>query len=171
MLADDPALTCRLPGMAARSPDRVIFDTEARTPPTARLFADPVPVLVVTAPDADDGRRAALAAAGAVLIAAPRAGEGLDLRAALAALDARGIGRVLVEGGAVIAEALAAADLVDEAWIACSPVAIGGDLVRPFGGDAVAALSQKLVMTERDVAGNDFLTHMRRTCSQASSQT
>ena len=40
MLADDPSLTCRLPGMACRSPVRVVLDRRLRTPPEARLFDD-----------------------------------------------------------------------------------------------------------------------------------
>ncbi|WMS43354.1 bifunctional diaminohydroxyphosphoribosylaminopyrimidine deaminase/5-amino-6-(5-phosphoribosylamino)uracil reductase RibD [Acuticoccus sp. MNP-M23] len=172
VLADDPSLTCRLPGMAARSPDRIILDTDARTPTNARLFADrKVPVLIFVALDADPARCEALQAAGAVLLAVPRAGAGLDLAAALGMLSERGIGSVLVEGGAGIAEALAAADLIDEAWLVRAPHLLGGDLVRPFGGDPVAALSENLVIDARDVAGSDFLTHMKRTCSQASSQT
>jgi len=173
VLADDPALTCRLPGMANRSPVRVIFDAAARTPPTARLFADPaVPVLIVTAEGADAARCAALAAAGADVIAVPRAGAGVDLRAALEALGARGIGRVLVEGGARIAEALAGVDLIDEAVIVRAPHRLGGhDLVRPFGGDPVAGLGVHLAIDSRAVAGTDKLTHMKRICSQASSLT
>ena len=36
ILADDPDLTCRLPGLADRSPVRVVLDTHLRTPPADR---------------------------------------------------------------------------------------------------------------------------------------
>ncbi|MEZ5856378.1 MAG: bifunctional diaminohydroxyphosphoribosylaminopyrimidine deaminase/5-amino-6-(5-phosphoribosylamino)uracil reductase RibD [Hyphomicrobiaceae bacterium] len=38
VLADDPELTCRLPGLAHRSPDRIVLDTRLRTPPTAKVY-------------------------------------------------------------------------------------------------------------------------------------
>ena len=37
VLADDPLLTCRLPGMEARSPVRVVLDRALRLPGTSRL--------------------------------------------------------------------------------------------------------------------------------------
>src|SRR5205807_9299002 len=40
VLADDPALTCRLPGMAARSPVRIVLDRELRLPLDCRLVRD-----------------------------------------------------------------------------------------------------------------------------------
>ena len=40
VLADNPSLTCRLPGMTCRSPVRVVLDRRLRTPPEARLFDD-----------------------------------------------------------------------------------------------------------------------------------
>jgi len=40
VLADDPALTCRLPGMADRSPVRVVADSKLRTETGAKLFRD-----------------------------------------------------------------------------------------------------------------------------------
>ena len=39
-LADDPQLTCRLPGAQARSPVRVVLDTALRLPETSALVAD-----------------------------------------------------------------------------------------------------------------------------------
>ena len=51
VLSDDPQLTVRLPGLAARSPVRVILDTHLRLPLGARLVrtAREVPVWVIAA--------------------------------------------------------------------------------------------------------------------------
>src|SRR6185312_7943024 len=38
-LADDPELTCRLPGLSERSPVRVVLDRQLRLPPGAKLLA------------------------------------------------------------------------------------------------------------------------------------
>ncbi len=52
VLADNPSLTCRLPGMSCRSPVRVVLDRRLRTPPDAQLFDDVmVPVWLVCAAD------------------------------------------------------------------------------------------------------------------------
>ena len=114
--ADDPSLTCRLPGMAEASPRRVIFDTEARTPPTARMLSelDRAPVTLCVGEGADARRLGALETAGAELLVLPRgAGGRVDLHAALEHLSQRGIATVLVEGGAALADALLEGDLVD----------------------------------------------------------
>ena len=54
-LSDDPLLTCRLPGMADRSPVRVIFDSELRLPQDSQLVVDAekVRLIVITAAEAD----------------------------------------------------------------------------------------------------------------------
>src|SRR5438270_677098 len=53
-LADDPRLTCRLPGLEKFSPVRVVLDTRLRLPPSGALAtsARATPVWVVAAPDA-----------------------------------------------------------------------------------------------------------------------
>ena len=49
VIADDPLLTCRLPGMEDRSPLRVVFDSGLRLPLASQLVttAREVPVWVV----------------------------------------------------------------------------------------------------------------------------
>src|SRR5437764_12238002 len=59
VLADDPQRTCRLPGLAHRSPVRVVIDRQLRIPPRMRLVSDArtVPTWVLTSPSADPARR------------------------------------------------------------------------------------------------------------------
>ena len=127
---DDPELTCRLPGLAERSPVRVVFDASHRLPLTAKIVAGSrqVPTWVVVGPDAPAARRHALADAGAVVLDGKGDAYGhIDIAEALRALAARGITRVLCEGGGGIAAALLRWDLVDRlAWFH-APVVIGGD--------------------------------------------
>jgi diaminohydroxyphosphoribosylaminopyrimidine deaminase/5-amino-6-(5-phosphoribosylamino)uracil reductase len=137
VLADDPLLTCRLPGMESRSPVRVVLDRALRIPGTSRLVhsARETPLWVMTSNLAEAPAAVKLGAAGAQVIrvattAAPP--PGLDLSAVLHALAEKGITRLLVEGGARVASSFVAAGLVDEVWLLRGP--------DPIGADGVAAL-------------------------------
>jgi diaminohydroxyphosphoribosylaminopyrimidine deaminase/5-amino-6-(5-phosphoribosylamino)uracil reductase len=133
--ADDPVLTCRLPGLERRSPVRVVIDGKLELPLASRLVrsARDVPVWCLTAADVGGERRQALQAAGVELIdVAPAAGGHVELAAALAALGQRGITRLLVEAGEGLAAALLREGLVDRAyWYRAGRVA---------GADGLAAL-------------------------------
>lgn len=129
--ADDPLLTCRLPGMAARSPVRVVLDRALRMPNGSRLVhsARETPLWVVASELAEAPAAAKLGAAGTQVIRiAPTAGPGLDLRALLHALSEKGITRLLVEGGSRVASSFVAADLVDEVWLLRGLEAIGSGI-------------------------------------------
>lgn len=134
--ADDPLLTCRLPGMEARSPVRVVLDRSLRISGTSRLVqsARETPLWVMTSNMAEAPAAVKLGAAGAqvIRVAATTAPPGLDLSAVLHALSGKGITRLLVEGGARVASSFVAAGLVDEVWL------LRG--ANPVGADGVAAL-------------------------------
>jgi diaminohydroxyphosphoribosylaminopyrimidine deaminase / 5-amino-6-(5-phosphoribosylamino)uracil reductase len=147
VLADDPLLTCRLPGMEARSPVRVVLDPNLRIPRTSRLVrsARATPLWVVTSNLAEAPAAAILGAAGAQVIRVAMASTprpGLDLVAVLRALAERGITRLLVEGGARVASSFVAADLVDEFWLlrGGSPIGAGG--VAALEGLSLASFTQ-----------------------------
>lgn len=166
VLADDPELTCRLPGLADCSPVRVVLDTRLRTPPSARLVttARLVPTWLLTAPDADPVRRVAFADRGVTVIEVPPdPAGGLDLAAALKALGERGLTRVLVEGGAQLAASLLRAGLVDRLLWFHAPRVIGGDgvpAIAAFDFDRLAdAPSFERIAVE--AVGDDVLTVLR----------
>jgi diaminohydroxyphosphoribosylaminopyrimidine deaminase/5-amino-6-(5-phosphoribosylamino)uracil reductase len=129
-LHDDPDLTCRLPGMAERSPVRVVVDGRLRLPLTSRLVAtaNDVPTWVITLEHNESSRRHAFEDAGVDLIeVAPGLDGSIDLDLAMGALGDSGVTRVLVEGGAHLAAALLRADLVDRLVWFRAPRMIGGD--------------------------------------------
>jgi diaminohydroxyphosphoribosylaminopyrimidine deaminase/5-amino-6-(5-phosphoribosylamino)uracil reductase len=135
VLADDPILTCRLPGMEARSPVRVALDRALRLPGTSQLVhsARQTPLWVMTSELSEAAAAMKLGAAGAQVIRLPPTNApGLDLMAALHALSERGITRLLVEGGARVASSFVSAGLVDEFWLLRGP--------QPIGADGIAAL-------------------------------
>jgi diaminohydroxyphosphoribosylaminopyrimidine deaminase/5-amino-6-(5-phosphoribosylamino)uracil reductase len=132
VLSDDPLLTCRLPGMEARSPVRVVLDRSLRTPGASRLVhsARETPLWLMTSSLSEAPAAMKLGAAGAHVMRvattfAPP--PGLDLVAVLQALSTGGITKLLVEGGARVASSFIAADLVDEVWLLRGRGAVGAD--------------------------------------------
>lgn len=164
VLADDPELTCRLPGFAPVPTVRVVADSRLRTPLGARLFNDPAPVWVLTREGGDPAGLAALRQQGAepIEIAGGEvaAGDGgLEPLAMLRALAGRGITRVLVEGGAALAASLLGAGLVDGvAWFT-APSLIGGDGLAAVGPMGVRALGEavRLAVTGTRAVGACWL--------------
>lgn len=155
VLADDPLLTARLG--EARQPVRVVFDSAARLPLDCRLLAtlDEAPLTVVHGPGADQRRLEALRAAGAETILAAGASPGERVTAALAELGRRGLTSLLLEGGATLAAAFAAAGQVDEARVFVAPRWLGG----PAPDVPVAALQGG--PTEAETVGEDTLIRTR----------
>jgi len=132
VLADDPMLTCRLPGMEARSPVRVVLDRALRIPGTSRLVhsARETPLWVMTSSLSEAPAAVKLGAAGAQVIRVATTSApppGLDLLAVLHALSDKGITRLLVEGGARVAASFVTAGLVDEVWLLRGPDPIGAN--------------------------------------------
>jgi diaminohydroxyphosphoribosylaminopyrimidine deaminase / 5-amino-6-(5-phosphoribosylamino)uracil reductase len=147
VLSDDPLLTCRLPGMEARSPVRVVLDRSLRIPGTSRLVhsARETPLWVMTSNVSEAPAAMKLGAAGAQVIrlaTTTSAPTGLDLVDVLHALSEKGITRLLVEGGARVASSFVAASLVDELWLLRGPDAVGGDGVAALDALPLTAITQ-----------------------------
>jgi len=126
--ADNPSLTVRLPGLAGRSPVRIVLDSSLRLNPSSRLVrgARDVPTWVLATRSAPAHARRMLASFGVEVIPVEPGRDGrLDLRAALAALAERGLTRICSEGGPHLADALAAADLVDTCTLITGPGHLG----------------------------------------------
>lgn len=166
VLSDDPLLTCRLPGMATRSPVRIVVDTELRTPVNGRLAASVAiaPVWIVGHPEAPANREAALRARGFDVLRVPPGGGGLDIRAMLEALATRGITRLMVEAGPRLAAAFLAAYCVDEAVLFRSDMTIGADGLDAIEGAPLAALTQspRFVGGKPQPVGVDMMTRFQR---------
>ncbi|BBL82301.1 bifunctional diaminohydroxyphosphoribosylaminopyrimidine deaminase/5-amino-6-(5-phosphoribosylamino)uracil reductase RibD [Thermus thermophilus] len=140
VLKDDPALTVREPDFRPfplmveppplRDPLKVVLDTEARTPPTARLFrkgprGEPARVLVFVGEGAPRARVSALEEAGARVVALPREGGRVDPERALAFLLEEGVDGVLLEGGPRLAGAFLERGLVDKLALFLAPRILG----------------------------------------------
>ena len=165
--ADDPSLTCRLPGMKAWSPVRVVLDGALRTPGTAKLLSglDMAPTWLVCGEGAPSDREAALEGQGAGVLRAPAdAGETLDLKAVLEQLAERGITRLMVEGGPTVARAFLDADLVDEAVLFVGHAPAGADGLEPFVSEGLDRLRKSGHFTcvdRRDIGRDQRFTYRR----------
>ncbi len=123
-IADDPELTprdCQPP--ATRRPLRVVVDRRARLPTGSRLARTArQDVLCLVSGEAPADRRRSLERVGVetAVIA--------DLDSGLRLLADRGISSVLCEGGAGLAAALVAADLIDLMRVFVAPIVLADDV-------------------------------------------
>jgi diaminohydroxyphosphoribosylaminopyrimidine deaminase/5-amino-6-(5-phosphoribosylamino)uracil reductase len=166
--ADDPLLTCRLPGMEARSPVRVVLDRSLRIPGASRLVhsARETSLWIMTSSLSEAPAAMKLGAAGAqvIRVATTATPPGLDLTAVLHALADKGITRLLVEGGARVASSFVAAGLVDEVWLLRSPDAVGADGVAALDALPLSAITQSPLFAQRasETLQSDTLTIYER---------
>jgi diaminohydroxyphosphoribosylaminopyrimidine deaminase/5-amino-6-(5-phosphoribosylamino)uracil reductase len=162
-LADDPALTCRLPGMEARSPVRVILDRHLRLSPASVLArtARTTPVWVVTTASAPAEAERILREQGVEVL---RINSTLDLLPVVKLLAERGVTRLMVEGGPTIAASFLKADLIDAAALFRAPVTIGPDGIDALEGLPLAALtrSPRLKSLGSEAVGADTVEQYER---------
>ncbi|MCW2570455.1 MAG: riboflavin biosynthesis protein ribd, partial [Frankiales bacterium] len=139
VLADDPELTVRPdPG---HQPLRVVVDSDARTPGSARVRDDSARTLILT--ERDTGRH--------------------DPTGVLTVLHDRGVVSVLLEGGPTLAAAFMSAGLVDRVvgYVAPALLGAGMPVIGDLGvGTINAALRLRLCEVQR--VGDDVRLTLRR---------
>ncbi|UNX55209.1 GTP cyclohydrolase II [Georgenia sp. TF02-10] len=153
VVADDPRLTVRaVPGA---DPVRVVLDPAARVPADARVLTDgAAPTLWCLGPAAG----VPATAAHVQVVRLPLTAGRFDPADVLGELHARGLGRVLVEGGGRTVSQFLAARLLDRLFLTIAPVLIGDGVpgIRFTGSDRMAdALTAP---TRRFVLGPDVCT-------------
>jgi diaminohydroxyphosphoribosylaminopyrimidine deaminase/5-amino-6-(5-phosphoribosylamino)uracil reductase len=159
VLADNPALTCRLPGMFERSPVRVVLDSQLKLPIASHVMAtvNGTPTWVFASRSASTIAGEILQERGAKVFRVGQQKGRLDLNEVLAALAGEGISRLMVEGGPTVAASFVAADLVDEAVVLRGETAIGADGIEALSGLPLEALtgSPRLKLRASEVLGSD----------------
>jgi diaminohydroxyphosphoribosylaminopyrimidine deaminase/5-amino-6-(5-phosphoribosylamino)uracil reductase len=167
--ADDPELTCRLPGLARRSPIRIVLDSKARLASGSKLAATArlVQVWVLCTPAAPAASRKTLQEAGVEVVEVAAGGDGrVDVAAAAQALGARGLTRVLLEGGGQVAAAFLKAGLVDRISSYRAGLVLGGDgrsAVGELGFNRLDFAPRFNLDSARSLAGDTLETWTRRT--------
>ncbi len=155
--ADDPALTCRLPGQEHRSPQRVVVDTRLSISPASQLIktAKNPRTIILFDPDMVAGdlekRAQPLKDAGAWLIDVRSIGGGwLDLPAVVRGLARLGITRLLVEGGPTVARSFLEQNLVDEVILFHGTGVLGAAGLKPLRDRGIDVFEDPIRWTQTD---------------------
>jgi diaminohydroxyphosphoribosylaminopyrimidine deaminase/5-amino-6-(5-phosphoribosylamino)uracil reductase len=159
ILADDPELTLRTAAnstVATKQLRRIILDSRARTPLTARVICDESAALttVVVTRAAPRKRVEALARHVKVRVA-PAWQEGIDLAWLLREMGAENVTSLLVEGGGEVNASFLLRRLAQRVAFFYAPKIIGGrDARKAVAGAGVRRLSEALTL--RDVQWRRF---------------
>lgn len=156
ILVDDSRLTVRPPPADERQPLRVVFDSQARTEPSARVVGNDGNALILTTAAAAPQHVRQLNEVGAEVLTCPANATGrVDIDAALHALGARGLSTVLLEAGPTLTGAFLATDAVDSLAVFKAPWTMGQGLPAPADVDT---LTDKLLDRPRSSSvGRDTL--------------
>ena len=159
VLSDDPALTCRLPGMMERSPVRVLLDARLRVPISAGVVATAhdAPTWIFGDTKASAMGEQVLSAKDVEVFRVESQNGRLDLAAVMKVLAERGITRLMVEGGSAVAASFVKAGLVDEAALFRAPKDIGRDGVDALDQMPLTALTSGLKKVSTEQVGADTL--------------
>jgi diaminohydroxyphosphoribosylaminopyrimidine deaminase/5-amino-6-(5-phosphoribosylamino)uracil reductase len=165
VLADNPQLTCRLPGMFERSPVRVVLDAGLRVPLSSAVVATvrETPTWVFGSRKASSTAEEILQQRGCKVFRVDDEDGKLDLDGVLKTLADEGITRLMVEGGPTVAASFVAADRVDEAALIYGEKLIGDTGIAPLEGMPLDALGGHLHVTGSERLGPDTLEHYERT--------
>jgi len=167
VLADDPLLTVRLPGVDNRTPLRIVLDSNLRLPYQSQLAltAGKIPALVIAGEGASEEKAARLSAAHVEIAFVRRDGAGhIDLKSALNFLAGRGLTRIFCEGGPRLASALIGAGLADEVMLLTAPEPLGLEGVPGLDAAAASILAgpERYRLAEARMIGADRLTRHER---------
>ncbi len=161
---DDPSLTVRHSQPRTR-PLRVVLSRSLNLPLHLKLFEfqERLPTLVFTGKGSSASGIEALRTAGVSVAQVSESETGLDLHEVLERLGARGVARLLVDGGGRMAGAFLEASLVDRLFIAYSPVVVGQDGLPSFAMPGVERLvdARRGFLEWTRKSGNDVLASWR----------
>jgi diaminohydroxyphosphoribosylaminopyrimidine deaminase/5-amino-6-(5-phosphoribosylamino)uracil reductase len=149
----------------AKRPRRIVLDSMARTPLTAKVVSDAFVALttIVVSRRAPKNRVAALAKRVNVLVA-PSTQSAIDLRWLLGKLGAENVTSLLVEGGGEVNASFLLGGFAQRIAFFYAPKIIGGrDSIRAVGGEGALNLSEMLPLdqVEWKKSGEDLMLTAR----------
>lgn len=159
ILTDNPSLTCRLEGYEGSPPVRVVVDSPGRLPSGARVVDGSAPTWVLTSARGALALHRRLGDSIEPIVISEVSGR-LDLQEAMSELASRGVVELLCEGGATLAGALLAQELVDRCILFVAPSVVGGSAGVPlFGGKSASTIREVMKMDFQSVdrVGDDLM--------------
>ena len=166
--ADDPELTCRLPGMAHVSPVRIALSSKGQLDANSQLLnSHEIAPLWVVKRNEDSIDRVPEKLSEhyeTIHVSSDPDQEVLNLESVLSELAKRGITRLLVEGGPTLANSFWDLGFVDEVYVYQGPENTGPDAIRPFDVRGIDIIEQDdlFEICNQRFIGNDVLRIYRR---------
>jgi diaminohydroxyphosphoribosylaminopyrimidine deaminase/5-amino-6-(5-phosphoribosylamino)uracil reductase len=155
VVADDPALTVRVPGHRGRPPLRVVLDSRGRTPSGAAVLNDLASTVIATTPACSPSMRASWERAGAEVWVIDEVDENrrVSLRAVIESLGKREVQDLLLEGGPTLAWSAVRQGVVDRLVLYLAPKLIGGGAPGVLEGPGISTISEALGLEITEVGG------------------
>jgi diaminohydroxyphosphoribosylaminopyrimidine deaminase/5-amino-6-(5-phosphoribosylamino)uracil reductase len=158
VLADDPELTCRLPGLEADSPQRVVMDGDLRIPLDAKIL----PAWIITSAQAmakQQEKVNVLKDKGSLVFAVACASRKLSLTETLELLAREGVTRLMVEAGSALSGSFIDGNLVDRLYWFRAPITLGESAIPALKGQDILSLPSRpeLHLRESQNFGEDVL--------------
>ena len=162
IIADNPSLTLRY--ARGKKPVRIIADSNARTPPNARVIkVDPeVKTYICVSENASSEKIESLESAGAEILVCGK--EQVDLSEMMRTLKSKSIDRILLEGGGKLNWSMLSNGLVDEVSVALSPLVIGGErAITLADGEGVRLVKEGIKLSLKKISryGQDLVLFYR----------
>lgn len=167
VIADDPLLTCRLPG--SKNPVRIVCDTHLRTPINSKMVqsAKQIPTVLATC-CSQAVRLKPYQDAGCEIVCLPQRSGHVDLNALMDELGHRDIDSILLEGGGTLNWAALESGIVQKVQAYISPKLLGGQTAKtPVEGQGTASPDDAFFVKDGHLIplGEDYLLEGRVVCS------
>lgn len=158
VLADNPELTCRLPG--GKNPVRIIVDSNLRIPLDSKvLMCQNEAKTIIATTITDEVKIKRISDFGVEVISIPRKDGRVNLKLLMEELGKRQIDSILLEGGGTLNFSAIQDDIVDKVIFYMAPLIIGGNEAKsPVGGQGFEQLKDALRIEKLTVSqiGNDI---------------
>jgi len=149
VIADDPALTVRLPD-CTRQPIRLVLDSHGRIPLDSQLLRKPGTTVVLHGEGLSGERIFALQQAGYLTVGLPLVDQRIDLSALLDWAGQEQLNQIWVEAGATLAGALLGSGLADEVILYQAPLFLGAQ-TRPMLAHSLPSLADAIQFSVLDM--------------------